>query len=1060
MIIGLADELKASMERLRDEATIRSSKEHHGFLFEWAELKSKCIQLGLEETYQVYLKTIYRNYIKSFMRIHIFIAMVHTVAVMIGDQNPDSTSIDGYIYILGAILTCLCSSIYLKKNMVMQHWCVEHIVAWSTGLVMSFTDFIIGIMAFMLNNDILRSCYCAYTISCLYLFMPLTNLLSLMPLTTVVSMLYSTYFTFTAFNKSIEDERINVDLRYLIPDIIFIVGLNVVGVCFRIRRDCATRRVLLTRHLNVKENYLLKFAKDQENSLLISIIPAQIAEKIGQEIRTRIERYKLPQMKRPQYASEFARKLFIESHYNVSIIFADLVNYTHLTTTLDIKTLVETLHDLFQRFDQACHEFNVIRIKFLGDCYYGVTGIPQAHPFHAHCCIEFGRSIIEQISEIRNLRNLDIDMRIGVHSGNIFSGIIGAAKWQYDIWSKDVDIASHLEQTGVPGRVHISKNSLKYIEAYYEYEAGTEKATRDPFLMREHIKTYLIIGPSEFMTQSKEWKTYKNRLKTKPTQKNKTNFNPLLQYTNGKDAEDQMLLDYNSIKSQANLQIAKDINKLPIYKLGIKEQLFTRMPRLDAYEMEDFTANRNISTFCLWFSDWNWESSYNSEIDEFFKISILMSFLILICVMIMEGVNKIIHNFASLLILYGFTLIYASIVLILVWLRPVMTRCSPPRQKLIILLNRISINIERMAVVRIGIFLSLVLCIMSTALVHSMFCDPVALENDDDLIYEFLQGGHRTLCFNSWAVTECVVLCLAMIFTFSHIPYCIQMIAAISITIYYLLIIFIEFDLVYESSLVTNKTVRAEASHVWNILTVLVIYQLMSRHILYISKIESISKWRLEQKKENARVTEESIRILLQNILPTHVVKIYLSNRLISEPYYEQHEYVAVMFATIIYARSGSIELKLLNEIICDFDEVLGYYKSPIKVEKIKVANWSYMAACGFDISVGDTSYSTKLMPFQSMFLLNRRPNTKSLASAQVPRMTGSKRQEVNTHLEENTSSETDTDENSSSSEWQKRQVVMTMANFALDLLASMNSFNATNQLERGNEEPPIMLRI
>lgn len=85
----------------------------------------------------------------------------------------------------------------------------------------------------------------------------------------------------------------------------------------------------------------------------------------------------------------------------MSIIFADLVNYTHLTTTLDIKTLVETLHDLFQRFDQACHEFNVIRIKFLGDCYYGVTGIPQAHPFHAHCCIEFGRSIIEQISEIR-----------------------------------------------------------------------------------------------------------------------------------------------------------------------------------------------------------------------------------------------------------------------------------------------------------------------------------------------------------------------------------------------------------------------------------------------------------------------------------------------------------------------------------------------------------------------------------------------------------------------------------------------------------------------------------
>lgn len=54
------------------------------------------------------------------------------------------------------------------------------------------------------------------------------------------------------------------------------------------------------------------------------------------------------------------------------------------------------------------------------------------------------------------------------------------------------------------------------------------------------------------------------------------------------------------------------------------------------------------------------------------------------------------------------------------------------------------------------------------------------------------------------------------------------------------------------------------------------------------------------------------------------LVNIYLSKRLRNEPYYEQHDYVAVMFATIIYARSGSIELRLLNEIICDFDEVVG----------------------------------------------------------------------------------------------------------------------------------------
>lgn len=64
------------------------------------------------------------------------------------------------------------------------------------------------------------------------------------------------------------------------------------------------------------------------------------------------------------------------------------------------------------------------------------------------------------------------------------------------------------------------------------------------------------------------------------------------------------------------------------------------MPRLDAYEMEDFSANRNISTGCLWFSDWNWECSYNQVGDELFKISITMSILILACAMGMEGTNK------------------------------------------------------------------------------------------------------------------------------------------------------------------------------------------------------------------------------------------------------------------------------------------------------------------------------------------------------------------------------------------------------------------------------------
>lgn len=115
-------------------------------------------------------------------------------------------------------------------------------------------------------------------------------------------------------------------------------------------------------------------------------------------------------------------------------------------------------------------------------------------------------------------------------------------------------------------------------------------------------------------------------------------------------------------------------------------------------------------------------------------------------------------------------------------------------------------------------------------------------------------------------------------------------------------------------------------------------------------------------------ITKETNKILVHNILPVHVAELYLS-RQFRDFYNEEYENVSVMFATIMNfeTTSNSIEsennvLKSLNEIICAFDEKLLTFSGNLKIEKIKVAGWSYMCACGLDPGRGDSTGSMKVI--------------------------------------------------------------------------------------------------
>lgn len=215
----------------------------------------------------------------------------------------------------------------------------------------------------------------------------------------------------------------------------------------------------------------LQAEKEKSEHLLLNILPPPIAERLKQ---------KSDRMSEAPIADGFE---------DVTVLFADIVDFTELSSHISPSETVNLLNRIFSIFDNLAEQHGVEKIKTIGDAYMVVGGLIGRKGDHVEAIANMALDIQKEVSQFKAFDH-NLNIRIGINTGAVVAGVIGIKKFIYDLWGDTVNVASRMESQGIPGSIQVTEVTYQRLKDKYLFE----HRGAIPIKGKGEMSTYLLTG--------------------------------------------------------------------------------------------------------------------------------------------------------------------------------------------------------------------------------------------------------------------------------------------------------------------------------------------------------------------------------------------------------------------------------------------------------------------------------------------------------------------------------------------------------------------------------------